>query len=237
MRLGIHQRGVRSWRLLAAVAASPFPWPTASRRRLWPRVSRLRNASSCLRVVSWESVGLEPPKGRDPSSRGRQFRRPSPRSPMPTPPGVRQELDRSAWQADQIDHPSFRMEAGLAPQRRSARLPTGPRSRRTHRKREESGTHFRREADVVDLDNPVRRGSTSGAYRTAGAGRGFRRPGRGRPGGSARQAPGHVAHDRRKLAKNGLSKSGGLREDLNARIGLRPGRHLTDRACAPRMTP
>jgi hypothetical protein len=46
-----------------------------------------------------------------------------------------------------------------------------------------------------------------------------------------------VAHDRRKLAKNGLSKSGGLREDLNARIGLRPGRHLTDRACAPRMTP
>ena len=33
------------------------------------------------------------------------------------------------------------------------------------------------------------------------------------------------------------SKSGGLREDLNARIGLRPGRHLTDRACAPRMTP
>lgn len=51
------------------------------------------------------------------------------------------------------------------------------------------------------------------------------------------QAPGHVAHDRRKLAKNGLSKSGGLREDLNARIGLRPGRHLTDGACAPRMTP
>jgi hypothetical protein len=117
-------------------------------------------------------------------------------------------------------------------------LPAPGRLKCPHRKREESGTHFRREADC----SRPRQSSPPEDLLVARIGRLERGVDFVGPAEDVQEVlrdkrRAIVAHDRRKLAKNGLSKSGGLREDLNARIGLRPGRHLTDRACAPRMTP